>query len=252
VGGTETKAGEVPWRAAVFIADLSGRGYQCGGTIINQNWIMTAAHCTDGATPANNRITIWTGAQANPISVGSGTSYKIDRWVQHPQYSSTTMNNDITLLHVERPMTFAPNVSPACLPWNMVATNFSGASVLASGWGTTKPVPINVKNTDPSSTTLLKVTLPLLTTTECQKYMGSKVTDNMICTYKPGYDTCQGDSGGSIDYQSPNNNLYYAVGIVSFGYGCAQENAPGVYAKVTKYLPWIQATAAGETFCNPQ
>jgi len=248
VGGEQTKTGELPWRVAVFIADSSGRGYLCGGTIISPNWVMTAAHCTSGATPASNTISVFTGAQANPVSVGSGTQYNVDRWTQHPGYNSQTMDNDITLLHISKPIVMANNVSPVCLPWNLVNKDFSGTSVLASGWGTTKPVPINTKNTDPSSSTLMKVVLPVLTTTECREYMPD-LTDNMICTYKPGYDTCQGDSGGSIDYQS-TNSFYYAIGVVSYGYGCAQTNAPGVYTKVINYLPWIQTTAAGENFCK--
>jgi len=247
VGGVQTKTGELPWRVTVFVYDPNtNQGGICGGTIIDNSWVMTAAHCTMDMK-AGYKIAIWTGAQSNPLTVGGGTRVNVDRHVQHPSFDRNTMNNDITLLHLATPVVYKSSVSPACLPWNLVSSEFSGTSVLASGWGTTKPVPVNQENNDAVSNTLLEVVLPVLSTAECQKYLGSRVTTNMLCTYNPGKDTCQGDSGGSIDYQV--STRYYAIGVVSFGFGCAQTGYPGVYTKVTKYLPWIQSTT-GATFCK--
>jgi len=157
------------------------------------------------------------------------------------------MDNDMTLLHLATPLVYQSDVSPACLPWNYATSDFSGTTVLASGWGTLNPVPVNVNNTDSPSDTLMEVNLPVLSTSECQQYLGDSVTSNMLCTYQDGLDTCQGDSGGSIDWL--NNSRYYSIGVVSFGFGCAQENLPGVYTKVINYLPWIQATT-GANFCK--
>jgi secreted trypsin-like serine protease len=247
VGGTQTKNGEFPWRVTVFVYDpATGRGGLCGGTIISASWIMTAAHCTmDMKT--GYKISVFVGAQANPLTVGGGTRLTTDKYVQHPAFDRNTMNNDITLVHLTTPLTFKSNVSPACLPWNYATSEFTGTSVVASGWGTTKPVAVNTANNDSPSNTLMSVVLPILDTAQCQKYLGSNVNSNMICTYNPGKDTCQGDSGGSIDWQ--NNGRYYTIGVVSFGFGCAQPNYPGVYTKVTKYLPWIQSTTA-DNFCK--
>jgi secreted trypsin-like serine protease len=194
------------------------------------------------------KINVYTEAQANPITVGGGVTNTVDRYVQHPQFNRDTLNNDISLLHLSTPLQFKSNVSPACLPWNMVSSDFSGINVLASGWGTTKPVPVGADNTDEVSSTLLEVTLPVLSTAQCQQYLSTSVNQNNICTYLPGKDTCQGDSGGSIDYQG-SNSLYYSIGVVSWGNGCAQQNNPGVYTKVTNYLSWIQTTTA-DNFCK--
>lgn len=122
-------------------------------------------------------------------------------------------------------------VSPACLPFSppLSTSDHDGATVLASGWGTTRPVPVNTQNNDPVSETLLEVSLPVLTTAQCRQYQS--LTVNQFCTYEPGKDTCQGDSGGSIDYRNPQNSFYYAIGITSFGSGCAQEKYVQNYSK---------------------
>jgi len=125
----------------------------------------------------------------------------------------------------------------------MVNKNLTGTYCVASGWGTTSS-----GGTQPMK--LQKVDLPVLTTKECQRYYGTSVTNNMICTYLPGKDTCQGDSGGSIDQKDPATGRYYNIGVVSWGVGCAGANQPGVYANVMNYLPWIEQTTA-ETFCKP-
>jgi secreted trypsin-like serine protease len=247
VGGVVTKTGEIPWRVLVFPNNpQTGRGGTCGGTIISPNWILTAAHCTMDIKPGEV-IDIFVGAQANPLSSARSASIRADRYIQHPAFNRNNLDNDMALVHLPRPLTFRSNISPACLPFGALSrSEFQGATVLASGWGTTRPVPVGQDNNDRTSNTLLMVDLPVLTTSQCSRYI--RVTNNMICTYQPGKDTCQGDSGGSIDYQN-SNGLYYSIGVVSFGYGCAQQNNPGVYAKVTQYLTWIEQTTR-ETFCK--
>ena len=76
------------------------------------------------------------------------------------------------------------------MPYPLTTTDLNGTTVLASGWGTTNPVAVGVDNMDSPSDTLREVSLTVLSTTECQKY-NKGVTDNMICTYNPGKDTCQ-------------------------------------------------------------
>jgi secreted trypsin-like serine protease len=162
--------------------------------------------------------------------------------IDHPGYDDNTMDNDISLLKVRNQIVYSNTISPVCLPFKFAQEEFANENIVASGWGTTQ-------EGGSVSNTLNQVSLPVLTTEQCRRYMPGQVTDNMICTYQPGKDTCQGDSGGSIDLL--RSGRYYEIGVVSWGYGCARENYPGVYAKVTKYLDWIRQTAQGETFCNP-
>ncbi|OXA47043.1 Trypsin-1 [Folsomia candida] len=126
----------------------------------------------------------------------------------------------------------------------MVNVPVDGLTVTASGWGTEI-------SGGSQSAVLKKVDLPVIGSSKCREYYGRYITDNMICTYSPGSDTCQGDSGGSIDYKNKNNGRYYHLGIVSWGFGCAEINRPGVHVKMTNYLNWITAQTAGTTFCRP-
>jgi len=240
VGGVAAGVNEFPWRVGLY---SRGKGVFCGGTVISPNWVITAAHCIGKAG--------WTHTQPLQVNVGdhdytttSDTQNQlitIDRIINHAAYNDQTQDNDVALLHMERALTYDSTVQPICLPWTMTAETFQGKTVTASGWGTTS-------SGGTASTVLRKVDLPVLTTEECGQYYRGMITPNMICTYSPGKDTCQGDSGGSIDYLA--SGKYYNIGVVSWGIGCAGENKPGVYAKVTNYLPWIEQNTAGEQFCR--
>jgi len=159
----------------------------------------------------------------------------------HKDYNDNTMDNDVSLLKLSRTITFTNSISPVCLPFNYANDEFSGTTVTASGWGTTT-------QGGSVSNVLKEVDLPVLTTAQCSEYYRGQLTERMICTYLPGKDTCQGDSGGSIDLY--RNGNYYHIGVVSWGIGCARENNPGVYAKTTKFLDWITTTTSGENFCR--
>ena len=115
-----------------------------------------------------------------------------DGYIKHPQYNGKTQDSDIALLHLSSPIPFDKNIGPECLPWSLTNQDFHGAKVTASGFGTTEPVRADEINNGYSSDIMLKVTLPVLTTTECRKYLTEKtITNNMFCTYAEGKDTCQ-------------------------------------------------------------
>jgi len=242
VGGVVAEVNEFPWRVGIY---SRGKGVFCGGTIISPNWIVTAAHCIGKAG--------WTHTQPLQVNVADhdyttttesrNQLITVDRIINHAAYNDQTQDNDIALLHLERPLTYDRTIQPICLPWTMTGETFQGKTITASGWGTTS-------SGGSASTVLRKVDLPVLTTEECSRYYRGMLTPNMFCTYAPGKDTCQGDSGGSIDYLEPNADRYFGIGVVSWGIGCAGENKPGVYAKVTNYLSWIEQNTAGEQFCR--
>jgi len=203
---------------------------------------------------AGDKINIYYDTLSNPVTTGSQSKMVVaDRYVQNPAYSRTTLDGDVTLIHVPTPFTYTSTVGPACLPYSLQQPDtYQGYNVTAAGWGTTKVVAAGAQNNDAPSNTLQKVILPVLTQTQCaQYYGGSQITPNMFCTFKPtpASDTCQGDSAGSVDYQSPSTGLWYNIGVTSFGAGCATQNYPGVYARVSNFLSWIEATT-GETFCK--
>ncbi|CAL8070448.1 unnamed protein product [Orchesella dallaii] len=241
VGGTVAQPNSLPWRCYLKTTRYS---FFCGCSIISGQWIMTAAHCTRAVMPlpAGDKLYVVVGDHDRSASnTASGRQeIEVTSYTDHPNYNENTMDNDMSLLKLARSLTLSNTVSTVCLPWNYVSDNFSGTNVTASGWGTTT-------QGGSVSSTLREVDLPVLTTEQCATYMPGQVTQNMICTYQPGKDTCQGDSGGSIDLA--RGGRYYAIGVVSWGIGCARERYPGVYAKTTKYLDWIQTTT-NDNFCK--
>jgi len=240
VGGTNALKNEFPWRIGMKNS-LNG-GIFCGGSLISPNYVMTAAHCTAGIAAG---ATVYVTVGDHDVSTSTETAslnVKVVEIKQHKAYNSKNFDNDISLLRLETPVTFSNNIMPVCLPFNYVSTSWEGQMIMAGGWGT-------LTQGGKQPTILQKVELPFMNTAQCRQYYGTSITDNMICTYKPGQDTCQGDSGGSIEGRTPNS-FYTAIGVVSWGAGCAQENGPGVYAKVTNYLTWIKDNTSGESFCE--
>lgn len=108
-----------------------------------------------------------------------------------------------------------------------------------AGWGTTE-------FGGPRPTVLKKVSLQVTTNSYCANSLGSTVYSSQVCTYTPGKDTCQYDSGGNLFYRV---DRFFTIGIVSNGIGCGQ-NTPTVNTRITSYLSWILANSPGATYCS--
>ncbi|OXA40118.1 trypsin alpha-3 isoform X1 [Folsomia candida] len=215
VGGTEATRGEFPWIVTIQVGS-----HICGGSIVNANWIVTAAHCADYAA---NRYTIIGGEHNLNTNQGSEQSRTVAQIIKHPSYNPSTYANDIALMRLSSPFTFGTYVRAANLPAS--GAGVSG-NLVVCGWGTTS-------QGGSLSALLLKVTVPFVNTATCQQAYGSQIVPGMICAGTGGRDSCQGDSGG------PLHSGTTLVGIVSWGYGCAVAGYPGVYASVPYYRNWI-------------
>ena len=119
--------------------------------------------------------------------------------------------------------------------------DFSGALATVTGWGT-------LQSGGNQPEVLNEVQVTVQTNDQCNSAYGGGITDNMICAADAGKDSCQGDSGGPMVVEE--NGRFALAGVVSWGYGCAMPEYPGVYARVTAQLDWILANTAGTQNTN--
>ncbi|XP_078511796.1 trypsin-like [Lissotriton helveticus] len=220
VGGYTCPQNSVPYQASL------NSGYHfCGGSVINNEWVVSAAHCY------KSRIQVRLGEHNIELIEGGELFINSAKVIKHPKYNSRTIDNDIMLIKLDSPATFSARVQAIPLPTSCAP---AGTDCLISGWGNTLSSGSNYPDL------LQCVNAPILTDKQCRDAYPGEITDNMICVgyLEGGKDSCQGDSGGPVVC---NGELQ---GVVSWGYGCAQRNYPGVYAKVCNYNQWIEETMA--------
>ncbi|KAK9878521.1 hypothetical protein WA026_022419 [Henosepilachna vigintioctopunctata] len=249
VRGNLTGLFEFPWMALLSYRLARGPEFRCGGTVINDRYILTAAHCISHLTypllgvrvgehdlrtrpdceTVENRTTC-----ASPVQdIGIG------RIITHPLYNRTSFTYDIGLIQLATRLNYADNVAAICLPVTKEAAsyNFTGRNVVVTGFGATE--------TGRNSPTLLKVQIPYIERSDCRRIYQNSAPINyrQLCAGgRNMMDSCGGDSGGPLQvattmYGEPR---YVQQGIVSFGpRNCGAEGNPGVYTRVAYYMDWI-------------
>ncbi|KAF2998588.1 hypothetical protein E8E13_006548 [Curvularia kusanoi] len=221
VGGTAATAGEFP-----FIVSLQKSGsHFCGGTLVNANTVVTAAHCTQGQTASQLSV------RAGSLNRSSGgTLVKVSSIKIHPSFSSGTLDSDVAIWKLATSIPTSSSVSYATLAASG-SDPASGTVTTVAGWGTTSSGGASL----PAA--LRKVDVPIVSRATCRNnYSQAEITNNMICAAVSGggKDSCQGDSGGPLVDSSKT-----LVGIVSWGEGCAAAGKPGVYSRVGSLRSWI-------------
>ena len=237
VGGTPSdKAWS--WMAAVFQDEKGSDFIFCGSSLIDDYTLLSAAHCFQGESAKAKSVRLgWLDAYM-------GELYQIERVVIHEDYKANFHYNDIAIIRLKNRITYFPKpLGPICLPGpELRKQELIGLNTTVIGWGV-----MNYGGKD-SPKQLIEVTdLPIVRQKECSdayvRLQPSKfpfgVNEHFICAgvKHGGKDACQGDSGGPLMVKIKGR--YVLVGIVSFGYKCAQPGFPGVYTSVSYFFDWI-------------
>ncbi|XP_050091044.1 CLIP domain-containing serine protease B9-like [Anopheles aquasalis] len=261
MGGENCTIGEFPWFALLQFENRRGkRSYNCGGAIINNRYVLTAAHCVIGWVErlVGKLVEVRLGEQNTdtekdceqdedgqicadceqdedgqicadpPIDVG------IEKVLVHPLYNEWSNANDIALVRLNKTIVFTDFVQPICLPTLDFRPSNTSETLSVAGFGRTlKGMRSAIKQ---------KLTIKVYDHNRCRKMFGTKkavITTNQICAGgEHAKDSCKGDSGGPL---MKLQKVWYLEGVVSYGYGCGLEDWPGVYSHVPAYMSWIRS-----------
>ncbi|EDX15464.1 GD15369, partial [Drosophila simulans] len=222
----------------------------CGAAIIHHHYLLSAAHCFQGPetnSAAKLRVVVGEHDLASSFETFATRRYDLDALILHDDFSQASgqPKNDIAMLKTRTAIVWSQHVGPACLPLQPAEDGrklpLAGQQVVAAGWGTTS-------YGGPQTHRLLKATLDVIDGRRCRQALSSAggVPPHTFCTYTPGRDTCQYDSGGAL-YERINGRLV-AVGIVSFGQACAAQQ-PSVNTRVASFIKWIRTKSPEVAYC---
>ncbi|EZA56168.1 trypsin-1 [Ooceraea biroi] len=228
VNGEDAKLGEIPYQ--VSLQDVGSNFHFCGGSVLNENYVITAAHCVQGRSPRGTQVIAGTIDLKEPKS-----THEVEKIVIHENYQAgNSWLNDIALLKVKNPFIRSTNLEYVPLPPKDQKVNANDVAIV-SGWG-------RLWQGGPTTTRLQRVNIFIADQKYCrEKYqgMGYNVYDTQVCAYDQAVmkGSCHGDSGGPLTVAGK------LTGLVSWANGCASTSYPTVYTRVASYIDWIQANS---------
>lgn len=232
IGGGPSDITAHPWQVIINAANSL-----CSGSLLTSTWVVTAAHCLDSLGP--QQVQVWAGMSSLKQRT-TANSLPVAEVIVHPQWSASDYTNDIALIRLAGPWTPAPERQAISLPTSVDAANWpvAGTGAFISGWGTEA-----FKGSSPDQVKRADVQIVASPGAPCGSYGDQFNPSLQLCAGQldGSVDTCQGDSGGPLVVTEAGRPLL--AGVTSIGNDCGLPDFPGLYTRVTSFIPWIQQYA---------
>lgn len=212
----------------------------CGAALINDRYVLTAAHCLPRQTTESMRVVM---GHHDIKKLREATVYHPDKLISYPKYqdSDPYQKFDIALIRLRERVIFSDKIFPVCLPGRDFPKS-DYPNLVVAGFG-------RLKEDGIVSDRLLDVELPEVNNTECTRLLHKiRITEDHICAGNSTRDSCQGDSGGPLI--TTDSKSWFLAGVVSWGVACAHKVYPGVFTRVWSYAKWISDNTMDAKYCN--
>ncbi|XP_066986581.1 trypsin-1-like isoform X1 [Macrobrachium rosenbergii] len=233
-GGQDAVKGQYPWLVNIEVTNFVESWPLCGGILITDEWVLTAAHCLDSEKP--EWLWVVTGEHDREVEEGTEQRLTVSSFVKHPDYTywQTPYQNDVGLIHLSTRAVLDSYTSLAPIADEGV-DDVSGMCQVA-GWGSTH-------DGGAGATILQWAPVPILDPQICEEAYGSAPDPNALCAGEVtgGVGTCAGDNGGGLLCWSEKTGRQVVGGVMSWREGCALPGKPAFYMNVAKYRDWIMS-----------
>ncbi|XP_049299565.1 brachyurin-like isoform X2 [Anopheles funestus] len=238
VNGEEAIPGQFPYQIALLTNFGAGTSL-CGGSVLTNNYILTAAHCVVDETTLATGGTAIMGVHNRNVQEATQQriAFTTAGIIPHPGYTRTNIRNDVAVVRLNSPITFTDRIQPTRLPGRSDTRQFGGMIGTVSGFGRTT-------DTGSTSPVVRYTSNPIMNNVDCNMHWSTNLVQpqNVCMTTDGGRASCNGDSGGPLTVQDGGSSLQ--VGIVSFGSsaGCSSPT-PKVFARVSYFLDFIESNS---------